>query len=416
MLPFIIVAGLTLTTVPIAEEVRDVRVADIDGDGIEDVIATTETAIYLLRHGRGPTLKRPPAPLVVVGHKLCGVVRKGRYHTITDPFGAWNEGPPQGTSLLAQLNAAKPSILLSPGDVDGDGKDDPILATRQGFETPAGLVPVMPEASLTISTNEAFAVEYRIPVPHVGRFKRQDELVFFTRNGIEAYAGTEQTVTIPLKLPTRGPTADSIRRNHVFLRDIDGNGKLDLLVVVAKGATGLFASFEATARFWRDERMYVPERDGFYRPATFLKVEGALLRPTLLDADSDGDLDLVLATVDTSLIAAATGTAPGTYHVFRFEKRGYRRLPAWTFRGPVPMSVFTEKPEPPVRILPDLDNDGRPEALARGSRLRLLEANREGKFKLVHAAPVSKAGMIHAGQRLAAVAHKEGVTIIAGQR
>jgi hypothetical protein len=199
----------------------------------------------------------------------------------------------------------------------------------------------------------------------------------------------------------------------VFLRDIDGDGRLDLLVVVAKGSTGFFGSFEATARYWHGGRIYHRGKKGFYRPTSFLKVEGGLLHPELIDLDGDGDLDLVLSTINTSILAAATGTAPGTYHLFRFEERAYRRNPAWTHKGAVPLSAFTAKPKPPVRFLPDLDGDGRPEALGFGTKsVRLLEATRKGRFRRVDSVAVEKPGHLAVGKTRAAIAYATGVVVV----
>ena len=334
---------------------------------------------------------------------------------MTDPFGAWKEGEPGPVSLLSGLGRNQPGLLVSPGDVDGDGRDDAVLATREGFRAPRGLVPIAPTADLVIKRNEMFAVEYKIPVPVLGNWSGQGrELVFFHDDSIVSYRGVRETDRVPLPLPTHGKNVDSIRRNHVFVRDIDGDGRLDLLVVVARGSTGSF-SFEATARFFHGGRIYHHGKQGFFRPRSFLKVAGVLLKSTLIDLDSDGDLDLILSSVIPSAEAAIRGNADGLYHCFRFEKRAFRRLPAWTFKGSVPLSTFTEKPVPPVRFLPDLDGDGRPEALAVGPTVILYEANREGDFRRVARIKLKGATRSHAGTRRAALAHESGIVVVEGR-
>lgn len=416
MVPLLLWFGIALEPVALPEKPLDVRVVDIDADGVEDVVAVGETKLFLFRGGRGPALVREAPPLTVVGRGLCGVVRDGRFRAVQDPFGDWKEGEPGPASLLAALGRTKPALLVSPGDLDGDGRDDPVLSGPAGFHAPGAVVPVVPTATLDILRNETFAVGFRIPVPTVGNWSgRGRELVFFHADQVLAFRGAERTDAIPLKLPTRGREAESIRRNQVFVRDIDNDGRLDLLVVVAKGATRLFATFEATARFFRGGRVYHHGKQGYYRPASFLKVAGALLKPELMDLDSDGDLDLVLCTVEMGPLAHARGSAEGTYHLFRFETRAYRRNPAWTFRGQVPTSAFSEKPQPPVRFLPDLDGDGRPEALSIGKEVRLLEADRMGRFRRVARHAATGVGRPAVGRTRAAVPHAGGLLLVETQ-
>jgi hypothetical protein len=127
LLSLVLLAGLEFETVAHAEKVLDVAVADVDADGKEDVVAVTAPKILLLRGGEKALRTHAGARLVVVGHGLFGVVRDGRYRAVTDPFGKWEEGPPGAPSLLAALGTGEPAILMSPGDLDGDGHDDPIL-------------------------------------------------------------------------------------------------------------------------------------------------------------------------------------------------------------------------------------------------------------------------------------------------
>jgi hypothetical protein len=419
MLQLLLIAGVVLRPVPLDEPILDVRVVDVDADGQEDIVAVSGKGLLLLRSGKLPVVRRPAPPLTVVGRGLLGVVREGRYRAVRDPFGAFEVGEAGGRSLLAALGRAEPALLDAPGDLDGDGRDDPVLCGPQGFHTPAGLVPVVPEAQLKILHNEAFSVVYRIPVPVAGNWSGETagELVFHHDDALVAFRGTRRIDHIPIPLPTRGKEAAVIRRNHVFVRDVDGDGRLDLLVVVARGRTRFMSKFEAAARLFPGGRIYDHAKQGFFRPGSFIKVSGMLMQPSLVDLDADGDLDLVLSTIDISLLAMATGTAPGTYHLFRYDgKAGYQRRPAWTFRGPVPLSAFTENPEPPVRFLPDLDRDGRPEALDVGRTVRLWEANEKGGFEPGVQIELDGAGRPALGRRLAVLPHRNGLVVVEAAR
>jgi hypothetical protein len=411
----LLLGGLTVSPIELGAPVLDARVADVDNDGREDIVAITEKELILLPGGHLPAIRREVPPLTVVGKGLLGVVRDGRFRRVEEPFGAWKEGAPGEASLLGLLGRGTPAIVTSPGDLDGDGRDDPVLCGPKGFETPAGLVPFTLAASLEMDRNVSFAVEYRIPPPAVGSWSgAPHELVLFDDNTVRAFRGTEETDRVPLPMPGKDDEAQSIRRNQVFLRDVDGDGRLDLLVIFASGQTQLFAKFEATARLFLGGHIYDANRKSFFRPASFLKVAGVLLDSELVDVDGDGDLDLVLCTIDVSIFAAARATAPATYHVFRWTDGSYERKPAWTYDDEVPLSAFQAEPEPPVRFLPDYDGDGRPSAIFVGDEVCILLPDDHG-FRAGPAVRAPGARHPDFGRERAVVPFSQGVIVIEGR-
>jgi len=418
MLQLLLLAGLAMRPIEIKEPVLDVRVVDVDADGREDVVVVTESSLYLFRGGEGEPIRRDAPPLTLLGRGLVGVVREGRHHPVAEPFAeTWTEGPAGATSLLASLGKGKPALLVSPGDLTGDGRYDPVLASREGFQTPSGLVPMRPEAELQIKRNETFAVEYRIPVPVVGDWTGGGkELVFVDGTRIVSYRGVEKTADVDLA-PLLGSATDvkRVSRHQVLVRDVNGNGRLDVVLVQAQGSTEVFAEFQAMAWVFLDGRLYDAKRKGFYRPSSLPKVEGALLKPDLLDLDSDGDLDLVLSTINTSILHAARGTAPGTYYAFRFDGGRYRK-PTWIHRGDVPLSAFTEKPRPPATFLPDLDDDGFPEVLTLDAGVELLEADEKGEFHLVARQLFEHKSHPVRGRKMAVVPGDTGILIVEATR
>jgi len=421
MLVALLLAGLQFRSLPADAPVGDLRIVDLDADGRDDLVALSGTELLLFRGSeRGipdrPTARRPAAPVTVLGHGLCGVVREGWFRTVRDPFGAWEEGEASAPSLLGAF-AGPPALLASPGDVDGDGRDDPVLATAEGYRACGALVPVRPESSLAIGEKEYFGVIHRLPVPRLGNWSgRERELVFFQGGSLLAFSGSEETDRIPLPLDLEGVEGDAVRRNHVLVEDVDGDGSLDLLVIQARGAAKLFGEFEASAVLFLGGRVFDRATGKFQRPASVLKVSGVLLHAALRDLDSDGGKELILSTVATGVVAAATGTAPGTYLVFRWADGGFSKSPAWTFTGPVPLEAFTDDPVPPVAFLPDLDGNRRPEALATGERCELFEAGANGKFEARASSEYPAAGRPALGRGRAAFAGPKGILLVEASR
>ncbi|MHC4450667.1 MAG: FG-GAP-like repeat-containing protein [Planctomycetota bacterium] len=404
MFAALLLAGLVLLEVPIKEPVLAVRVADIDANGTEEIIAVTSKELFVIQpDGQFSTM---PAPaLTIVGHGLL-------VHTAPEGL-VDREGKKIGPRpLLNHLDAGKPALLTSPGDLDGDGRDDPIYATQDGIVTPKGLVPVLPRASLEIKRSEAFAVQFTSPIPAVGNWSGKSsgkgrELVLFDDNSIRCFAGAQQTAQLALPLKEFARSAEGVRRNEIFVRDLDRDGRLDLVLVMGRGSMKVFAEFEVNVWEFRGGRVYDEKRKGFFRPATTIKVSGALLGARLFDADGDGDLDLALSTISTSILSAATAQ----YLVFRCEDGKLERKPTWRHQGVIPITALKREPDPPATLLPDLDGDKRPELVLRGPGVRVLRGTKAGGFAEA-AKHRGDAQRPVAGRKLAVMITKKGLLII----
>jgi len=400
MLGILLFAGVVLHPIGIAEPVLEARIADVDADGKEEIVAVTAQELLVLDASGKIEARHPVSPLTIIGRGLLA---------FGDPKGVRHAdgrkiGPP---ALLGGLGLGKPAILVSPGDLDGDGRDDPIYAAREGFVVPAGIIPVHPGAALEIKGAEEFAVQYAIPVPAIGGWSGTErELVLYDEQTVLSYLGLKKTARLPLPLKDITKEAEGIRRNDVFLSDFDRDARLELLLVMGKGSMKMFSEFEVSIWHFSGGRVYDTKRKGFFRPATVIKVAGALLDSNVLDYNGDGKLDLAIDTVSTSLIKAATGT----HHIFLCKDGKLERKAAWMHRSSIPLTAFKTDPDYPVTVLPDLDGDGRPELIDRKQGVRLLRGNAKGGFD-DGARQAGAAGRPTLGRRLAVMITDKGLLV-----
>ncbi|MCZ6786435.1 MAG: hypothetical protein O7E54_04645 [Planctomycetota bacterium] len=420
MFAALVLAGVVLRPIALDDPVLDVRVADIDLDGHEDVVAITQKELLLFRGtAKGlettPAVRRPAPALTVVGRGLLGIVREGRYRTISNPLKEWTEGEPAFASLLGALGTGEPALVSAPGDLDGDGRDDVVLATPDGMRAGAFRLPVTPRANLEIKDNETFAVRYEIPVPVIGRWRATGRQVLFVgRDAIVAFEGGKEVERVPLPPPPEGEDPQSIARRHILVRDVDADGRLDMIVVQAKGAMRLFSVFEGVAAYFRGA-VYDFEKKRFRAPSV-RKVPGALLRPALVDVDGDRDLDLILSTVQTSGLGAVTGKAPGVSYLFLFEDGDFSRRPGWTYKTFVPMANLGVVPHSPVTFLPDLDGNGFGELIDQSNGVLLAEAAAKGSFNILKFEKFPSTGAPAVGRQRAAVPGETGLLVVEVKR
>ncbi len=184
--------------------------------------------------------------------------------------------------------------------------------------------------------------------------------------------------------PTRFPPADPLLTsgyNAPAFGDLDGDGKLDLVVGVLGGAFNPIATtIENLHYLSRDSSGAWVHRTGQLLPVMDVGSESI---PTLVDLDGDGDLDLLVA----------NKIEPGSDHtarIYRYENVGTPTQPSFVLRGALPMTgEYHFAP-----AFGDLDGDGRPDLLLGSFRARVAWYRNEGgtpvpAFRLVDSAAIT---------------------------
>lgn len=193
-------------------------------------------------------------------------------------------------------------------DIDGEGGEDALLATDEGYRVflrgavdggfrPGGLVPVAPVGSIDLSPrSDLGVVSQTLEMPRVftgdvegdGR----PELLTFDGRVVRVFARPPDDAPDGawLLLDERAlyDTEVSLPEEYLSSRlievaDLDGDGRAGLMVVRSmEGALDFFATSDA----------------GRFAERRTLQLEGWILPPDLIDLDGDGRVDLVAPTVE----------------------------------------------------------------------------------------------------------------------
>lgn len=398
--------------------VVDTVVTDADGDGLAEFwIATADggrrwISSYVQQGSEG-YLAKPDARIPISRAVIAWAV--GDFHEdpgaellLTTREAAYLQKP--GSRPRKILDAPMlfdlPSsdalpALREVGDLDGNGTDEIVLPTREGYTllagdgTVLGEIPWTPRegrspvaqqdlfggrATATLSSGvladlfvpeESAGIVSRPPLLFTSsvlpRPSLEDldgdgrlDLSFFTRNELRAYLQTEDG-SFPRAPSRRYVLPDAKSQDNEVLRwgQFAGGPEADLMLVRSGG--GLGVSYDWQIRIWLD----VSREAELGEPAHFRKVEGSWVRPTVRDLDGDGRAELSVSvwTLRLGLTLRDPQVSHGMY-VFRPDEDG----PGWAMRaalaserdyGVDDLESFAVVPSFPG----DLDGDGRADSL-----------------------------------------------------
>jgi cysteine-rich repeat protein len=287
---------------------RQVRVADVSGDGIPDILATTDDGVVLLRgnaqHGFGN------AQLVV-------------------PGGGIND--------------------IAVADLDGDGVLDLVLARPDGVEIRfgdgAGGYP--PERSRFIPG----AASHVAVADFTGDGRADLAVTSSQGSGIIVYAG------LPQGLDRQGVSSTDLAVSALATIDVDGDGVRDLLVLDADGIVTVLFGGDPSGELHEDARVMVGT--DVAPQLTVADLAGNNLPDIVLAAPAPGQL-VICENVSVPQTPRTTPTPTGTPRSTNTRLRTdapATLTPEPTEEPPTPDTGPTDTPTPPT-CAGDCDGDG----------------------------------------------------------
>jgi hypothetical protein len=266
-----------------------------------------------------PTVTLVSAALASALLPLAGCVS-----STDNPGSAWTTE----VVALARLDRdTLPDLLTATSVWDQAGPQPGYLSARLHLRTAAGLLGT-PQRTDTCLDPEALALG---DIDGDGRLDVAVACGAATGSAYEVVVHLQSTFTPGSFGPPVSLSTGSARPTAIRLADLDGDGRLDLVVGASTG-TGLLLFFQQPA----------PATPGSFAAAVTLEVGSAPVAVAVGDLTGDGRLDLVATTADGRAVVLLHDTAPGTY------------LPGVSY----PAGLY------PVAIeIADLDGDGHPDLL-----------------------------------------------------
>lgn len=220
-------------------------------------------------------------------------------------------------------------------DLNEDGRDDLILPASDGYEIfyqnqqhelkSAGVIAVDHQKNIETKPSSSSLFQFRTQLPNLmvrdfdGNNRTdlictfQKRVAYYIQNENHQFS-KQPTGVFRLKHLVEKPKKNRVQFTKVNLRDINGDGKPEIIITRISGKFGLFKSIRTSVYIYKG-RGAEPHP---WTPDQIIQIPGISTPPKFQDANGDGSLDMLVTALRTDLLTTAWKNMTGNLAIHHF--------------------------------------------------------------------------------------------------